>query len=265
MTDMRAKTLLYEARALEKEGKLEEAIQKYEEALSLDNQLAKAWFYKFRIHHGLGQKDDAEHCAQKAVDLDPKWMKFIRQEKDKKISKLERQTDQAVAPQPEKKRYHTFVPQEIIPILLMQGEMKSLTGKKKKKKKKKKLPREFVAQFEAIGFSEDFLNGLGSHASTEVEFEGNKIPISPLDSTHLGMATEDIEGIGPHEVRNTATGEVWTIERVGLKIVIHSHTEPPQFPDPRIEDVPFWYRLLLALAGLGKIDIKEIAGGFYQR
>jgi len=259
LAEKEAIILLYEARALDKKHRFEEALQKYGEAIDLDEKLGKAWFYKFRLHHQLEQFSEAAHCAQKATEIDVKWREFIT--KVQKKPKYDRKTDQAAEPQSQKRIHLTVIPPEVLPILIERGDIKSLTRTKRKKKKKLKLPREFVAQAAIMGFSEKFLVGLGSHASTDVEYEGKILSVSPLDCTHLGMATEEIEDLGPHEVKNLVTGEEWIIEKLGKKLIIHSHNEPEKFPDPRIEDIPFWNRLLLTLAALGKIELKELFGG----
>ncbi|MHA1928524.1 MAG: tetratricopeptide repeat protein [Candidatus Thorarchaeota archaeon] len=77
MTDKNANIVFFEARALEKEGKLEEALQKYEEAITIDDTVDKAWIYKSRIHSQLGQIAEATQCAKRAIELEPKWAKII--------------------------------------------------------------------------------------------------------------------------------------------------------------------------------------------
>ncbi|MFW9805426.1 MAG: tetratricopeptide repeat protein [Candidatus Thorarchaeota archaeon] len=67
----------HEGRNLEKKGKYKEALSSYEKAVTLDETLSKAWFYKFKIHLQFGHEEEAQACAQKAIDLDPKWNKFV--------------------------------------------------------------------------------------------------------------------------------------------------------------------------------------------
>ncbi len=78
MSEVDTDSLYLEGRTLEKEGKKEEALRKFEEVVSADEKFDKAWFYKFKIHYELGQIEEATKCAQKAVDLNFKYVKFIR-------------------------------------------------------------------------------------------------------------------------------------------------------------------------------------------
>lgn len=62
----------------ETKGDYEKAINAYEEAIKLDPQLAKAWFYKAKLHHKLEQMDEAKECAQKVLELKPIWEKHLK-------------------------------------------------------------------------------------------------------------------------------------------------------------------------------------------
>ncbi|MCF2136699.1 MAG: tetratricopeptide repeat protein [Candidatus Thorarchaeota archaeon] len=67
------------ARVYEQKGEFDKALEAYEEAIALDAGFAKAWYYKAKLHHQLGQKAKAEECARKVLILAPKWEKHIRE------------------------------------------------------------------------------------------------------------------------------------------------------------------------------------------
>jgi predicted TPR repeat methyltransferase len=62
----------------ENKGDYDKAVHAYEEALKLDPQLAKAWFYKAKLHHKLKQMEEAKECAKKVLELKPDWEKHIK-------------------------------------------------------------------------------------------------------------------------------------------------------------------------------------------
>ena len=66
-----------EGKELEKRGKLAEALSSYKTAVALDETLSQAWFHQFKVHLLLGHDEEAQDCAKRAVDLDPKWTGFI--------------------------------------------------------------------------------------------------------------------------------------------------------------------------------------------
>lgn len=67
-----------QARIFEIAEDYESALQAYEKALEIDPNFAKAWYYKAKLHHQLGQKSDAQECGRKALALKPDWEKHLR-------------------------------------------------------------------------------------------------------------------------------------------------------------------------------------------
>ena len=65
-------------KAYESKGELQNAINAYEQAIKLDPKLAKAWFYKAKLHHKLKQMEEAKDAARKTLQLEPGWEKHIR-------------------------------------------------------------------------------------------------------------------------------------------------------------------------------------------
>jgi len=223
VSDRKATELLYEARALEKKGNYDEAMAKYDEAVALDDQLAKAWFYKSRLHQELGQLEEATHCAQKAVDIDPKWAKFIK--------KTKTQGEQASVQSPAEEK------------ILEAGWM----------------PDDLVERGGVMGLTRELMEGMAENISTEIEHDGRIVPASRLNITYLGIATKGFIGKGSQKIKSIRTGEEWIIERTVGKIIIHSHKEP-QFLDPILKGVGPEYRLILALDELGVFNYKQVRG-----
>ena len=186
MNEKNAKALFYEAREFEKEGKKEEALQKYEETLSIDDKFAKAWFHKFKTHYQLGQIQEASQCAQKAVDLAPRWVKFIR-DVEKKVQN----------------QHGTHY--EEIPLVL--PEPKPSTGTIKM------TPEIEEKAYRAYLMLKQF----------EVRIDGKKVLFA---SDGVGMYTIELDGLGPQTITDPDTEEEWIIERNGKDVVIHSHTSP---------------------------------------
>lgn len=67
-----------EARCRETRDNLEAAIKAYEKAIEINPEFAKAWYYKAKLHHRLGQEDKAKECAKKAIELKPTWEKYVQ-------------------------------------------------------------------------------------------------------------------------------------------------------------------------------------------
>lgn len=67
-----------EARIRETAGNIEGAIDAFAEAIKLNPNFAKAWYYKALLHFQLGQNEDAIFCAKKAVELKPSWEKHLK-------------------------------------------------------------------------------------------------------------------------------------------------------------------------------------------
>jgi tetratricopeptide (TPR) repeat protein len=65
------------ARIHETKGEYEDALKAYEQSIMLDNEYAKAWFYKSKVHYRLGQMKEARECVKKALELEPDWKKFV--------------------------------------------------------------------------------------------------------------------------------------------------------------------------------------------
>ena len=66
------------ARIHETNGDYEDALKAFEESIKLDSNYAKAWFHKAKLHYKLGQKKEAKECAQKVVELEPDWEKYVK-------------------------------------------------------------------------------------------------------------------------------------------------------------------------------------------
>jgi len=92
MSDWDSREAYLQGRALEKKGLKVEALQKYEEALKLDADNDKAWFQKFKVHHELGQIDEASVCAERAIAINPDWAKFIKKVKARDPQQQQRRT-----------------------------------------------------------------------------------------------------------------------------------------------------------------------------
>ncbi|MGY5875171.1 MAG: tetratricopeptide repeat protein [Candidatus Thorarchaeota archaeon] len=69
-----------EAKSFEKSQEYDKALMAYDEALKLNPEMAKGWFYKAAMHYKLGQKDKAAECAKKAVELKPSWEKHVKRD-----------------------------------------------------------------------------------------------------------------------------------------------------------------------------------------
>ncbi len=54
------------------------ALLAYEKALDIDPAFAKAWFYKAKLHHQLGQEAEALECGRKVIELKPDWESHVR-------------------------------------------------------------------------------------------------------------------------------------------------------------------------------------------
>lgn len=63
----------YEAKRLAGAKEFDAAFKAYESAIQLDSSFAKAWYYKAELHKKIGQTNEAVECAQKAVELEPKY------------------------------------------------------------------------------------------------------------------------------------------------------------------------------------------------
>lgn len=66
------------ARSHEAQGRYDEALKAYAEAIELSHDYADAWFYKGRLHHRLNQREEAICCAEKTLELKPSWEKHVR-------------------------------------------------------------------------------------------------------------------------------------------------------------------------------------------
>jgi len=197
MSEKNTKAVFFKARALEKEGKIQEALKEYEEVVSIDPSFDKAWFYKFKLHYQLGQIAEATLCAQNAVNLEPKWEKFIR-EFEYKV-KIEHQTQ------------HDAIPLTIPPL---KPETYPISQPKPKPSgKAEKLLKAMLME------SITTLDGM-----REQEFA----------TTMIGVLTKKIDGLGPMKITDSITGEVWVIERKGSEITTHSNILPRIRPKKHI-------------------------------
>jgi tetratricopeptide (TPR) repeat protein len=66
------------ARSYETKGDDNKALEAYEESLKIDQEYAKAWFYKARLHYRLGQKKLAKECAKRTIAIKPDWEKHVK-------------------------------------------------------------------------------------------------------------------------------------------------------------------------------------------
>jgi len=64
-------------RTQERNGKYKEALSYYTDAVALDETFSDAWFYKFKLHLQLGQREEAKESAKRAISLDSKWEGII--------------------------------------------------------------------------------------------------------------------------------------------------------------------------------------------
>jgi hypothetical protein len=198
MSEMDAKTLFFEARALEKEGKMEDALQKYEEAIAIEDTFDKAWFYKFKIHYQLGQLDEATHCAQKAVDLEPKWVKFIR--------------DMEKRHHPQHDAIHLRIPEPE-----MKPEPKSTRKSKREPSIDPKLMQAMIREHDTTLDGKQELNGSGYIVN------------------QIGILTRELDGLGPQRIVDPDSWEEWVIERKGSEIITLSHKKATRIgPKPLI-------------------------------
>ena len=67
-----------EAKAMEARGEDENALNAYESAIQINGSFAKAYFWKAKLLHKLGRKDEALESAKKTLELEPKWEKHIQ-------------------------------------------------------------------------------------------------------------------------------------------------------------------------------------------
>jgi len=65
------------AKKQEANGRYDEALESYAQALRVSADYAHAWFYKSRLHLNLHQYKEARSCAKKALELAPSWEKHI--------------------------------------------------------------------------------------------------------------------------------------------------------------------------------------------
>jgi tetratricopeptide (TPR) repeat protein len=66
------------AKSHEAQGRYEEALKAYAEAIDMSADYAHAWYYKSRLHYKLQQYEDALCCAEKALELEPSWERHVR-------------------------------------------------------------------------------------------------------------------------------------------------------------------------------------------
>ena len=66
------------AKSHEANGRYDEALESYAQAIRVSADYAHAWFYKSRLHFNLHQYKEARSCAKKALELAPSWSKHIR-------------------------------------------------------------------------------------------------------------------------------------------------------------------------------------------
>ncbi|MHA1614050.1 MAG: tetratricopeptide repeat protein [Candidatus Thorarchaeota archaeon] len=66
------------ARVYETTGDEKKALEAYEESLKIDQEFAKAWFYKGKLHYRLGQKELAKECAKRTIEIKPEWEKHVK-------------------------------------------------------------------------------------------------------------------------------------------------------------------------------------------
>lgn len=203
---------------MDKEGRKEEALQRYKEALEVDEKFDKAWFYKFKIHYEFGQIDEAARCAQKAVDRKPSWVKFIRDVEKKVQSEHGTQYDE-------------------IPLVL--PEPKPKTGIIKM----------------SPGIDEKTYRAFLMLKHFEVRIDGKIVTIA---SSGVGMHTIELDGLGPQTITDPDTEEEWIIERNGKDVIILSHTDPKRIIDEESFDPSKEFRLSQALSKIRENREKEI-------
>jgi tetratricopeptide (TPR) repeat protein len=66
-----------EAKSFESKREFDKALMAYDEAIKIDPEFAKAWFYKAILLYKLGKMDKALECAKRAAELKPEWKKHI--------------------------------------------------------------------------------------------------------------------------------------------------------------------------------------------
>jgi tetratricopeptide (TPR) repeat protein len=213
MSKAKADGLFFVARRLEDEGKIMEALQKYDEIHSIDRNYDKAWFYKFKLLLQLGHTEKAAICAQNAVTLKPKWVRRIRE--------VEAQVRIA----------HN---QQYVEIPLVVPKSKAEEERRQ-------------AMFSEILFN--VIDNLPTTIDdkTVLDTEGDS-----LAYTKIGQMTKQIEGEGPHRIVDPETKEEWIIERKGIDIVTHAHTGPKKLKDKSLMKESKESRLMLALVRLDK-------------
>ena len=186
MSDWDSREAYLQGRALEKKGLKVEALQKYEEALKLDADNDKAWFQKFKVHHELGQIDEASVCAERAVAINPDWARFIKKVKAK-------------GPQQQRRKSSGIGFPSSPP---------------------------FPGAIPGSPLSRLVTGLLGDMRSEEVTIDGRAVEGGLLISGAIGVGTKEMDGLGPQTIVDPDTGEEWVIERNGRDIIIHSHTRP---------------------------------------
>ncbi len=65
------------AKKQEANGRYDEALESYAQAIKASADYAHAWFYKSRLHYNLHQYREARSYAKRALELAPGWEKHI--------------------------------------------------------------------------------------------------------------------------------------------------------------------------------------------
>jgi len=66
------------ARGYESTCELDDAMKAYEEAIALNPNFAKAWYYKALLHYKEKEFEQATACAKKVMELKPVWEKHVK-------------------------------------------------------------------------------------------------------------------------------------------------------------------------------------------
>jgi tetratricopeptide (TPR) repeat protein len=66
-----------EAKALEKSGRYEAALEAYTKAIEISRDYGHAWYCKAQLHYRLEQYRDCVECAERALALQPNWSEHI--------------------------------------------------------------------------------------------------------------------------------------------------------------------------------------------
>ena len=233
MSKAKADGLLFVARRLEEEGKLVEALQKYDEIHSIDEKYDKAWFYKFKILYQLGHPEKGAICARNAAYLNPKWESRIRE--------VEAQM-----------RIEHQKPYEPIPLVVGKSKPKPRLPSKPKPKPTPTPQSTAEKERRPAMFSEILFNVIDNMPTTiddktVLDTEGDSLAF-----VEIGRLTQHLDGTGPHRIIDPETKEEWVIERKGIDIVTHAHMGPKKLKDKELLKESKESRLMLALVNLSR-------------